>query len=208
MRWNHPILDNLNRLRWNLALLILCAVGGAFAVVTSLHFRKEAQDAERIAQSARDDARGRLSRARDEEQDLRSKIERFRTLSNRGLIGQERRLDWVEQIRRIKEARKLIDVQYELRPQQPLDPALVPAGDAPFEFMESQMHLQMQLLDEDDLLNFLADLRSTVTAFIRVKSCSVERVAADNPAASGIAQLRADCTLDWITLREKPRATP
>ena len=94
-----------------------------------------------------------------------------------------------------------------LLPRKPVDANLLPDGaiGGGHEFMSSSMKLQMQLLHEDDLLGFIADLRSRVRALIVVRQCSVERIAR-GPAATerGVQpQLKADCELDWITLREK-----
>jgi phytoene dehydrogenase-like protein len=196
-----PLFRDFQRLRWNLLLLVLSAVIGGAAVVAAQRFMKVARQDELRAQNQQSEVRNRLARARDEERDLRSKFERYRVLDAHGLIGQEHRLDWIEQIRKIKQARRLIDLQYELMPQQPLDPTLLPSGGSAFEFMSSTMHMQMQLLHEEDLLNFLNDLRENVTAFVRVRSCSVDRTVQDMGGPT--AQLHADCLLDWITLREK-----
>jgi hypothetical protein len=196
------IIEDLVRLRWNILLLIVCALLGAGTVIVSMHFTRIAVQAEQRAQTEQTDIRGRLARARDEEADLRAKIAGYRALVERGYVGQERRLDWIEQIRKIRQNRRLIDVQYEMTPQTEIDPATLPGSDPGFTFMSSTMHLQMQLLDEDDLLNFLDDLRASVTALIRVRNCSVDRIG-DAGESTGGAQLRADCTLEWITLREK-----
>jgi hypothetical protein len=66
------------------------------------------------------------------------------------------------------------------------------------EFMTSTMKLRMLLLHEGDLINFLSDI-GKIDAFIRVKQCSVERL---NVIVKN-AQLKADCDIEWITLRQK-----
>jgi len=91
-------------------------------------------------------------------------------------------------------------------PQKTVDAALLPEGavGGGYEFMSSAMKLQMQLLHEGDLLGFLADLRANVRALIVVRQCNVERIARATSNERGTqAQLKADCDIDWITLREK-----
>jgi hypothetical protein len=68
--------------------------------------------------------------------------------------------------------------------------------------MSSTMNLQMPLLHENDLLGFLADLRRNVHAHLMVRDCAIERGAQAQERCVA-AQLRAVCTIDWITLREK-----
>ena len=64
------------------------------------------------------------------------------------------------------------------------------------------MRLQVELLHEGELLAFLADLRDTVQALIQVRSCAMERIAPSTANRGNNAQLKAECTLEWITLRE------
>jgi hypothetical protein len=195
---------DLKRVWPNLLLLIVCVVTAAATVMLARHQTERAETSATKARLDQAEARTRLVRARDEEQELRDKIARYRELVARGLIGDEHRLDWLERIRSIKLARKLIDVQYELQPQQLIDPSLSANAAGDIEFMSSSMQLQLLLLHEEDLLNFLADLGDGVDAFVRVRQCKVERI----PANARMAQLRADCLLDWITLRPKKSGAP
>lgn len=140
----------------------------------------------------------KLSKSKDEENELRRKIVKYQEIDAKGFIGNEHRLDWIEQIKSIKQNRKLIEVQYELQPQQIIDTSLISGNVSSVEFMTSIMKLKLLLLHEGDLINFLADL-SKMDAFIRVKQCNVERL--NVPVKN--AQLRADCIIEWITLRKK-----
>lgn len=193
------------RLRWNLAILVVVAIAGAAMIMASQRLVGKAEMTQRQLAAKQRDIRTKLSRARDEEQEMRSKIALYGQLVDRGVIGQEERLDWVEQIARIKSARRLLDLQYELSPQKTVDETLLPGSPVAggHEFMASTMKLRMPLLHENDLLGFLADLRLAVHSHLLVRNCGIERAA---PVASepGLpAQLRAECTIDWITLREQ-----
>lgn len=219
-----PFTEDLRRIRWNLGLFLALALLGAAAVFVSLHSTTDAQQVHRQALDKRDEIQAKMAHARDEEQELRQKFSRYENILTRGYIGNEHRLDWIEDIRKIKAARKLLEVQYELAPQQMLDSSVLkptsatpsgplkgdrdsstsrpPAGAgniSGYDFMVSNMQLHMQLLHEDDLLNFLADLRDSMRAYIRVNKCDVQRQSVPGSAA----QLKADCSIDWITLREK-----
>lgn len=198
--------DDFRRIRWSLAALVVLALLGAAVVFASLQATKAARVAAQKVEAERGEIRGKLARAREEEQEIRAKIARYLEIVGRGYITEERRLDWIERIAKIKSARKLIDVQYELLPQKTVEAGLLPEGavGGGYEFMSSTMKLQMQLLHEGDLLGFLADLRTSVSALLVVRQCNVERIARGAGAERGAqAQLKADCDIDWITLREK-----
>jgi hypothetical protein len=141
----------------------------------------------------------------DEEQDIRNRIARYQQMRERRVIGLEERLDWVEQMTRIRNNRRLIDVQYELSPQKSIDDNALPGGAVAgsHEIMASSMRLRMQLLHENDLLGFLDDLRRSVNAHLLVRECLVERTAGATAERGLPAQLRAECLIDWITIREK-----
>lgn len=198
--------EDFQHIRWSLVTLVVFVLLGAAIVAGAIYADKLAHADARKAEAERNDVRGKLSRAREEEQEIRAKIGRYQEIVERGYITPEQRLDWIERIDQVRAKRKLIDVQYELSPQKPVEPALLPEGatGGGYEYLSSSMKLRMQLLHEDDLLGFLTDLRAKVRALLIVRSCDVERVVAP---ASGErttrAQLKADCDIEWVTLREK-----
>lgn len=179
-----------------LALAILLAAGLVFGV---LHYADQARQSLRQAQTQQSESRGRLARAQEDEQEIRAKIDRYQDVIARGRTQPERRLDWVETLRGIKEKRRLISMDYEIAPQRPLDPKNVASGG--YSFLVSPMKLDMLLLHENDLLGLLADLSTQVPALVSVRQCAIERPPA--VAQQQAALLRAQCELDWITLQEK-----
>ncbi|MFY9329382.1 MAG: hypothetical protein WAO76_15405 [Georgfuchsia sp.] len=183
-------------------LVLLTAVGIAIAFYSEKTF-DDATKLQLRALGAKNAAHGKLARVNEEAEVLRDKITTYQTLQSQGIIGQEHRLDWIEKIRTIKEARKLINLNYELGPQKPIDADVVKSSGNAFDIMASPMKLQMSLLHEDDLLGLLSDLRNSIEGYIRVNHCDIERTSA-TPSSSGPApQLHAECDIDWITVREK-----
>jgi len=168
------------------------------AVLASTWQLRQAQLEEAAALLERDSARNRLAHAETEKEEIRQYQPQFIALRRRGLVGPERRLDWIEAIRQIQEQRRLLPLSYEIEVQQPyrLETAL-PTGD--YSLLGSRMSLHMDLLHELDLLNFLSDLRQTGT--FAVQDCTIRRTAAAPPAPGVPAPtLNADCTLNWLTL--------
>lgn len=196
--------NDFARIRWSLAFLAVGSFAGFAMTYVSQQVVSRAEASQRQLAAQQRDIRIRLSRANEEEQDMRHRIARYQALLDRGIIGQEERLNWVEQIARIKADRRLLDLQYDLSPQKPVDDAILPGGAlaGSYELMASTMHLQMPLLHEYDLLGFLSDLRQAVHAHLLVRDCAIERAAATGEHGLP-AQLRAECTIDWITLRER-----
>ncbi len=196
--------QDLKRLQWSIVLLVLLVAIGAGSVWGTTYLLGRAQKEQQATNAKRADIQSRLSRARDEEQELREKITRYQQLEARGYVGPEKRLDWLEAIAAIKTAHRIQSLDYEFSPQRPADTTLLPAGANPgaHDVMASAMRLRMPLLHEGDLLNFIADLKNKVQALIVVRSCGIERTKPSSER-SGTGQLAADCTLEWITLKER-----
>lgn len=136
----------------------------------------------------------RLRRVEADRLDILQYQARFTELQGTNLIGEERRLDWIEAIRQIQSARKLLPVAYEFEAQQPFRiDGEVDTGD--YQMLGSKMKLHMALLHEMDLLYFLDDLRSS--GFFALQDCSIKRLASDPGRPANLA---ADCTLNWLTL--------
>lgn len=191
----NPAAAIFKRIRWNLLLFLTTTLLGATMVYHSRNLLVDAQKTHQQTATKRGEVQGKLANAQNEEKELLDKFARYQGIVAHGYIGSERRLDWIEQIRKIKTTRKLLDILYEFDPQDVLDGN----NASGFDFMVSHMKLQMQLLHEEDLLSFLADLRDSTRAYISVKSCNV--VKQTRPGTS--MQLLAECVVDWITLRER-----
>jgi len=196
--------DDLKRLQWTLAFLVAMLALASAAAWTANAYLKAAEKSAREANAARRDVQSKLLRAREEEKELRAMIGGFQAMREKGFVGPERRLDWIETLNRIKVSRKIFGMEYDLAPQRPIDAAVLPGGSAAggFDLMASQMRLRLQLLHEGELVAFLAELRESVPALIQIRSCGIERIPAGTGDRARNAQLRANCTLEWITLKE------
>lgn len=186
------------RLQFSLLAATLMIAIGAGAVHALLKVTKTAHLGRVAAQSERDDFDGKLKRVRNEENEIKAKSAVFKKLQERGVIGEERRLEWVELIKEIRDKRRLIDLEYEISPQRPLDKA----SGSSFSFFTSTMKMQLKLLHEEDLTRLLGDLQQRANALIQVKSCDISRLVRGGAESGSPAQLQADCQIDWITLRE------
>lgn len=156
------------------------------------------------AQRTRDASSSRYAQVDNEKRDIRNFQHRFVELRNRGLIGDERRLEWLDAIRQTQTQLKLPPLSYEIEPQQVVT-LETPLDLGEYQLRGSRMHLHLELVHELDLFNFFQDLRER--SYVAVQDCSIKRlgVVAGTP---GAATLGADCTLNWITLNTAPKAPP
>ncbi|MFA9218352.1 MAG: hypothetical protein ACEQSK_14790 [Sphingomonadaceae bacterium] len=169
---------------------------GVAAVFASGWYLHDAADNRTQAQQSRDAAYARFAQVENEKQEIRDFQPQYLELRSNGLIGEENRLNWVDQIRQIQEQRRLPPLNYEIEPQQPVrvEGNMALGG---YVLRGSRMNLHMDLLHEGDLFNFLSDLSER--SYYAVQDCTLKRTGgAEN--IPNAPTLSADCKLNWLTL--------
>jgi len=185
------------KLQLNLVAFLVLALAGGALVFYAQEKRQKSTIHLAMATAQKQQAESKLKQVKDEESEIKLKATLFGNLLERGIVGEEQRLDWVELLRDIRNNRRIIDIEYEFSPQQAM-----PGTQGNWNFYVSTMQLQMQLLHEEDLLNVLADLRNTAKAQVLVRACETIRLPRGGDVVLGIKpNLQARCTLDWVTVR-------
>jgi hypothetical protein len=196
--------EDLKRLRLPAGLAILLIALGAASVALTDHYLGQATDALQTARAQRAAAQERVSKVSEEEREIRESLIFYQRMQRQGMIGQENRLDWIDAIARIKAERKLFEIKYSIEPQKPLDyPGIVPMKGG--QFVVSRMKLDMLLLHEEDLLNFLSDMRATERFHVSVRHCSISRIerGAVAPGQALMPRLRSECQIDLVTVDQE-----
>ena len=186
---------DLPDLQASVAAALLMIALGATSAHLALASTQRARAEQATAQRQKDEIDGKLRRVRGEEAEIKQKSAVLSSLQARGMIGEEQRLDWVERLESIRDRRRLLDLRYEIAPQRTLDAS--PSG--AMNFYASAMKMQLKLLHEEDLTRLLDDLLQQPGPLIQVRSCKLSRLA--RTSGEIVAQLQADCLIDWITLR-------
>ena len=193
--------DDLKRLRMPLSAAIILLALAAASLIASGYYLDEARTTRDATRTTRVAAQERVLRVAEEEREIRDDLVYYEQMRQRGVVGEQSRLDWIESIARIKNDRKLFEIRYNFDAQRPLDyPGMVPTSSA--DFVVSRLRLDMLLLHEGDLLNFLADLQAGIKAQVSVRNCTVSRIERGAPGATTLQpRLRAECLVDLISVR-------
>jgi hypothetical protein len=183
-------------------ILLAVAVLGGAAIVAGSHWYLEKEKRDSVSVGRRlQDARARLDGARRERDSLHESADVFRTLVERGLLQTERRLDLVELVNQLRSRHQLFALDYEIAPQRtlPLSGGRVFGA---IDVLASRVKLRARALHEADVLAFIAALSQTPQGFYPVDRCILRRVEA---SADLQPHVEAECSLEWITLKEKRR---
>lgn len=179
-----------------LSMLAMLALAGLMAW-WSMGLSEQSKRENKAANTSKSQVEQRLRQVRTEEQELKEKAQIFQQMQNSGMAGEEKRLDWTEMLRNIQRDMRLPGMSYELGAQIPIDTV----EGAAFAYFTSPMRLQLRLLHEEDLLNFLSRIQKEASALVLVRSCKLSPITRSNDAREGLAQLGAECELQWITVR-------
>ena len=192
---------DLVHLRAPLIMLLLVLGTGAGVLFAADRHLQELKRDQKLAERQLNDARQKLGQVTHERDNIDQFYPRYQDLVAHGVVGEERRLDWVETIEKIREQRQIFAMRYVISPQKSFAPA--PSLTIQnFDLKASTMSVELNLLHEGQLLGFLEDLRGEVKGLYLVERCKVDRVAASVEMRYA-PQLRAECALNWLTLKEK-----
>jgi hypothetical protein len=192
---------DLPRTRGLLIISVLTLVLGAIIAYVSNGVLIEAQQSKITADREWSEAHRKLERTKSEKEDLQGYYHQYQNLVEQNVIGQERRLDWIEAIEKIRNKLNIFSVKYKLEPQETLNFETVTTSNS-FDLHRSNMTLDFSLLHEGQLLNFLDTLSKEAKGMYLLESCTLTRNDFVRQLRF-IPNLQAECTLGWITLNEK-----
>lgn len=188
-----------------LMLVAMLAAGIALNFWVQSEQRAAAQQLA-VARNDRSQAEERLTRIAEEEKEVSDKLAVYQRLKSLHILGEERRLEWADAMRRIAVRRELLEPPaYTVGPRRTIAAQAVKPVNV--EVFASTMKVAVALLHEGDLLGFLHDLRETGNAYYSIRRCTISRNGAVPTGASIIPRLRADCEIDLITIVDRAAKT-
>jgi hypothetical protein len=192
--------EGRRKLRFAALILASCIAISAGVVAASEWFlQKERRDA-RASAARLAEARVRVERIRRERESLEQSSEVFQVLRER-LMQPESRLELVELMNGLRARHAILALDYEISPQRPL--ALSGAGSfGAVDIVASRVTVKLRAMHEGDALAFIDALGESRQGFYPVDRCIMRRLEVANPDAVQ-ARVEADCTLEWITMKEK-----
>ena len=131
-------------------------------------------------------------------------LDQYRSLysdyKSSGLVGEERRLSWIESLESTNEVLRLPTLSYNLNPQEDFQrPGFRLERDV--SVMSSPMDLTIGMLHEEDLFALLEGLRLSIRNLFTVDSCSIVRLGpVERSLDTRKSNLRTQCTIRWVTI--------
>jgi hypothetical protein len=189
-------------MRWSLAAISASLLLSYSMLYGSNQYAEHLQNRLHTAQSQMNEARSRLTVARQDKESLAIYSAEYSLLENQNIIGDDRRLDWMEGLEKLRNQNLVINFRYTIAPQKNYAPQpAINSGN--FDIHYSEMKLQLELLHEGQLLKFFDALRSQINGRYQLEGCSLHREDTEDTAAAPAAHIKAECSGGWITLKNR-----
>ncbi|MBI2285977.1 MAG: hypothetical protein HYU79_00675 [Nitrosomonadales bacterium] len=185
------------------SVLAVCASAIISTVIlySSGKYAESTQNDRRGAQTMLNDARNRLTTARQDQQNMAIYADEYGALIEQKIIGDDQRLDWIEGLEKIRLKNLVTDFRYNIAPQK-IYASQPPIDSGNFDIRYSEMKLQFDLLHEAQLLNFFAALRTNIKGWYQLEGCTLQRTGNEN-GQTAATQIKAECSGGWITLKNR-----
>lgn len=189
--------SDLFLVRWNVLAICVSAIIGTIALYGSGEYARVSQIRLHDAQRTLNETRNRLVTAYQDQINMEAYAHEYDVLVERGVIGEDQRLDWMEGLLKIRQQNLVTGFRFNISPQKTytLQP---PLESGSFDIRYSEMKLQFDLLHEAQLPVFFGALRGQIKGWYQAEGCTMLRGSSAAPA-----NLTAECSGGWITLKDR-----
>ena len=192
----------LNDLHWGILRAPLLVLAVACAVAVALVYFSLQCSATSGAQLASErvslnSVRQKTAQVDQEKQLIERYRDTYEDLRRAGAIGPEQRVNWLDALRAVNQTVQTLGVDYQLS-QQAVSPLKLDI--AGFNLQQTTMKINIKLLHEEDLPNFLRTLEAQHAGLYLLQSCILSRNASGAFSARFEPKLAAECELAWLSL--------
>lgn len=197
---------NISRQDWRKLRNPILGLGAALVLVGLLisfadQYRQKNELALQTQQNLLNQARQKYQSSGLEKETITQYLPIYNDLLASGFVGEERRIEWIENLRQIHAQHRLFSIDYSIGLQENYKPSFL-SNLGNFKLNRSVMKLNLDMLHEGDLLVLLDGLQEQTTPFI-VRDCEITRpIGAVMNTRNMTANLKAACEIDWLTLRD------
>ena len=195
---------HLHSLRVPIAVLTLVAIAGAGVVTWSSDQIVKDQAILAAQEQQLHEARKRFERSGQERELILRFMGPYQDLRSRGVIGPERRINWLDALRVSNQQAQLFGVEYQISTQQPY-PFAQELNAPKLGMAQSVMKLSLRLAHEGELMRFFRLLGGQNVGTFEINQCVLDRSASfADTAPKAQPNLSAVCELAWITINPEP----
>ena len=186
-------------LRGAIVLFAFALAIGAVVAGGALRFHEEALRGYERQKGRLESVRSRYRAIDAQKRRIATWLPAYLALRAEGIVGEERRLEWIEALREAAARVGLPSLRYRMEPRSVYGSGIDPDAGTHRPF-STVVRLEAGLLHEGDLERLIGDLATRGSGLHRIERCEVRRAGPDFVMRPGAVNLTAECDLRWITL--------
>ncbi len=186
-------------LKTAVVISVITFLSGALLMTFSADYRAEAEERLTTEQRELYTLSSKYRKVRQDKILIDSYLPHYYQLEELGMVGKERRLNWVDTLRASVKSLEVPHMHFQFAPQRVLQKNIIRAG-SNLVVNTSRMKLDVGLLHEIDLLRLFSELEHQVTGMFHVDSCSIELIGREITLAADHSNLNVSCDLQWFTI--------
>ena len=186
-------------LRGSMVLAAFAVTIGVAVTGAALRFHAEASRGYDREKDRLEAVRSRYRTIDEQKRQIETWLPAYRSLESAGVIGEERRLEWIETLRAAAARAGLPSLRYRIEPRTAYEagPGLETGDHGAF---STVVRIEAGLLHEGDLERLLRELAAADAGLFHIERCGVRRSGPEFLMRPGAINLSAECELRWITL--------
>jgi hypothetical protein len=197
-------MEEKNKIDWDilkgpLILFCLCLIIAGVLTSGSYYFNSNLNKEYKKNKSLFQSISRRYLDVDQEEKLLRDYYPKFVKLYRQGIIGREKRLNWIEALRQAGEKIKLPSLNYSINSQEEHIPEYS-INYSGYSLYRSSMELNLGLLHEGDLFKLIDYINRTADGIYTISECSFSMNGTEIQFDKNAANVSVSCLLNWITI--------
>jgi len=205
------ILHILLKSQKEIFMLLLVLAISVISVVVSQVVWSSSKETMQSAQSDLDYARERYYTAIDRKRMLALYEKKYQSLINNGVVGDEKRLNWVNVIESATVRFKIPYLKYRIEKRKEVSSKYLNSRYPDIKLFKSPMIFEMQLLHEGDLFSVINYIDKEAKGLFDIQSCSISRNHSNTVSlldSTTGKNFTALCRLNWYTMQQQTAVIP
>jgi len=200
------ILSLVKRLQKELVILLACILICGMFLVTAHGWRQASYKNKNIQSLNLKQIKNKYHTAVNQKALLDKFEKSYINLNSAGIVGEEKRLNWVVSLEKIIKENKIPYIKYKINERQLFTSESLSQSYPGITLYKSKMILDMQLLHEGDMYTLFNAFAKQAKGLFDIQNCSIKRKPVRNESlAKSISgkNLTATCVLNWYTLTKQ-----
>jgi len=186
-------------IRSSIGVFLVCLFLSIALLAGSYYFRNKMQTEYDQYQTHFRDVSQKYLSVDGDEKIIKDHYPRFVELYNQGVIGSEKRLNWVETLQAAGKDIKLPAMRYQIESRKNYEPDYE-LDTGSYELFATNMNLNLGLLHEVDLAKLISELNKDASGLFNIKRCRFNRTNKGIEFDPEKSNISADCELQWYSL--------